>query len=161
MIELVRLIARICIRWMGTAWLMAAVCAGVHSGAQTQPAAEKPKAPAAETHITPEQAKELFRSVDELTKYASQESGLPIKHEVKRTLTSRNAVEKYLTDKFDEDEDAKRMQRGEIVLKKFGLLDRDFQLKPFMLELLKEQIAGYYDSKTKTVYLLDWIDAET
>ena len=146
---------------MGTAWLMAAVCAGVHSGAQTQPAAEKPKAPAAETHITPEQAKELFRSVDELTKYASQESGLPIKHEVKRTLTSRNAVEKYLTDKFDEDEDAKRMQRAEIVLKKFGLLDRDFQLKPFMLELLKEQIAGYYDSKTKTVYLLDWIDAET
>jgi len=30
-----------------------------------------------------------------------------------------------------------------------------------MLALLKEQIAGYYDSKTKTVYLLDWIDPET
>ena len=114
-----------------------------------------------ETHITPEQAKELFRSVDELTKFASEESGFPIRSEVKRTLTTRAAVEKYLTEKFDEDEDAKRMQRGEIVLKKFGLLDRDFNLKPFMLSLLKEQIAGYYDSKTKTVYLLDWIDPET
>jgi hypothetical protein len=130
--------------------------------------AQQPKPPASpqatsapETHITPEQAKELFRSVDELTKYASQESGLPIRHEVKRTLTTRAAVEKYLGEKFDEDEDAKRMQRGEIVLKKFGLLDRDFNLKPFMLALLKEQIAGYYDSKTKTVYLLDWIDPET
>jgi len=117
--------------------------------------------PQPETHITPEQGKELFRSVDELIKFASQETGLPVKHEVKRTLTTRAAVEKYLTDKFDEDEDAKRMQRGEIVLKKFGLLDRDFNLKPFMLALLKEQIAGYYDSKTKTVYMLDWIDPET
>jgi hypothetical protein len=131
---------------------------GDNKPAQTPPAASKPQA---ETHLTPEQAKELFRSVDELTKFASDETGLPQKHEVKRTLTTRVAVEKYLTDKFAEDEDAKRMQRGEIVLKKFGLLDRDFDLKPFMLSLLKEQIAGYYDSKTKTVYMLDWIDPET
>jgi hypothetical protein len=52
------------------------------------------------------------------------------------------------------------MQRGEIVLKKFGLLDRDFNLKPFLLALLKEQIEAYYDFKTKTVYMLDWVDIE-
>jgi hypothetical protein len=46
------------------------------------------------------------------------------------------------------------------VLKKFGLLDRDFELKPFLLALLKEQIEAYYDSKTKTVNLLDWVDPE-
>ena len=28
------------------------------------------------------------------------------------------------------------------------LLDRDFELKPFLLALLKEQIEAYYDSKT-------------
>jgi hypothetical protein len=117
--------------------------------------------PAAETHITPEQAKQLFSSVDELIKFASEDTGLPVRSEVKRTLTTRAAVEKYLIDKFNDDEDSKRMQRGEIVLKKFGLLDRDFDLKPFMLALLKEQIAGYYDSKTRTVYMLDWIDPET
>ena len=49
------------------------------------------------------------------------------------------------------------MQRSEIVLKKFGLLDRDFNLKPFLLTLLKEQIEAYYDPKTKTVNMLDWI----
>ena len=131
--------------------------------AQTPPQASKPQTdkPQAETHITPDQAKELFRSVDELLKFASDETGLPIKREVKRTLTTRAEVEKYLVEKMNDDEDAKRMQRGEIVLKKFGLLDRDFNLKPFMLALLKEQIAGYYDSKTKTVYMLDWIDPET
>ncbi len=110
--------------------------------------------------MTPEQSKELFSSVDTLLKFASEETGLPLRHEVKRTLTTRAAVEKYLVEKFNEDEDSKRMQRGEIVLKKFGMLDRDFNLKPFMLALLKEQIAGYYDSRTKTVYMLDWIDSE-
>ena len=52
------------------------------------------------------------------------------------------------------------MQRSEIVLKKFGLLDRDFDLKPFLLSLLKEQIEAYYDSKTKTVNMLDWVSVD-
>lgn len=134
--------------------------AGADSSAPQQPPSTAAKPPA-ETHITPEQAKQLFSTVDELLKFASEETGLPIRHEVKRTLTTRAEVEKYLTEKFNDDEDSKRMQRSEIVLKKFGLLDRDFDLKPFMLILLKEQIAGYYDSKTKTVYMLDWVDPET
>ena len=107
--------------------------------------------------MTKAQAKELFRSVDDILHFASDDSKLPVKHEVKRKLQTRASVEKYVIDKFNDDEDAKRMQRSEIVLKKFGLLDRDFQLKPFLISLLTEQIAGYYDSKTKTVNLLDWI----
>jgi hypothetical protein len=79
---------------------------------------------------------------------------------VKRQITTRAAVEEYLKQKFDDDQDAKRMQSNEIVLKKFGLLDRDFDLKPFLLALLKEQIEAYYDSKTKSVYLLDWVSPE-
>ena len=115
---------------------------------------------AAETHITPDEAKQLFGLVDELLKFSSQESGLPIKSDVKRQLTTRADVEQYLTERFNEDEDAKRMQRSEIVLKKFGLLDRDFNLKPFLLALLKEQIEAYYDPKTKTVNMLDWISVD-
>ena len=112
------------------------------------------------THITPDQAKQLFSLVDELIKFSSDETGLPVKDHVKRELTTRTAVENYLTEKFDEDQDAKRLQRDEIVLKKFGLLDRDFALKPFLLALLKEQIEAYYDSKTKTVNMLDWVDVD-
>jgi len=113
-----------------------------------------------DTHITPEEAKQLFSLVDELLKFSSQETGLPIKSDVKRQMTTRDEVESYLRVKYDEDEDAKRMQRSEIVLKKFGLLDRDFNLKPFLLALLKEQIAAYYDPKTKTVNLVDWLSVD-
>jgi hypothetical protein len=128
------------------------------SSAQQQAgdSAEKPEA-----RMTQQQAKELFASVDTIMQFASDDSKLVIKSRVKRRLTSRDAVEKYLVDKMKDDKDAKRLERSEIVLKKFGLLDQDFHLQPFLVSLLKEQIAGYYDSKTKTVNLLDWIEPDT
>jgi hypothetical protein len=154
-------------------WIIAAMLglATLIAGAQT-PGAPAPSAPPVKPHdsdpspkknenqITPEQAKELFALVDQLIQFSSQETGLPIKSSVKRTLTTRAAVESYLNEKFQEDEGAKKLERGEIVLKKFGLLDRDFDLKPFLLALLKEQIEAYYDSKSKTVNLLDWVSVD-
>ena len=126
-----------------------------------QQTAAGPQAPAKPpTHITPDQAKQLFALVDELIKFSSQESGLPIKSQVKRRITSRAEVEAYLKGKFEEDQGAKRMQRDEIVLKKFGLLDHDFELKPFLLALLTEQVEAYYDAKSKTVTMLDWVDVD-
>ena len=113
----------------------------------------------AETHLTSRQAKELFKAVDELLQFASHETRLPIRHTIKRRLTNRIEIEAYLRKKLENSEDAKRMEHGEIVLKKFGLLDRDFNLRPFLMALLTEQIAGYYDEKTGTVNLLDWLDA--
>lgn len=98
--------------------------------------------------------------MDDILAFASKDTDLPIEHKVKRKLITREQVNKYLRAKFDEDAGAKRLQRSEIVLKKFGLLDRDFQLRPFMISLLTEQVAGFYDSKTKTVNLLDWIEPE-
>ncbi|MGA7380800.1 MAG: hypothetical protein WBX03_08100 [Terriglobales bacterium] len=113
-----------------------------------------------EKKISPKEAEELFHDVDRILGFASKDSGLPIKHEVKRQLVSRDQVVAYLEKSMAEDKDAKRLRRSELVLKKFGLLPRDFDLQTFLLALLREQVAGYYDSKTKTVNLLDWLDAE-
>src|SRR2546422_8668071 len=109
-----------------------------------------------EQKISPEEAGELFRSVDEILQFASKNTALPIKHEVKRKLVSRDEVVAYVEKHMSEDEDARRLRRSELVLKKFGLLPRDFDLGKFLVALLKEQVAGYYDPKTKTVNLLDW-----
>lgn len=115
-----------------------------------------------DTHppLTKDQAKELFKSVDEILQFASTDTKLPIQHTVKRKLITRDEVNKYLREKFDEDEGAKRLERSAVVLKKFGLIDRDFDLRPFLISLLTEQVAGFYDNKTKTVNLLDWIDVD-
>jgi hypothetical protein len=140
---------------------------GISSAAQTAPSQTAPPPPSqtaspstAEHKISPEQAAELFRSVDEILKFASTETALPEREEVKRKLVSRDEVVAYLQKHMDEDEDSQRFRRSEAVLKKFGLIPRDFDLRPFLIGLLREQIAGYYDPSTKTVNLLDWLDAE-
>jgi hypothetical protein len=120
----------------------------------------RPTQEAQEQKISPQEAERLFRSVDEILGFASKDTLFPIKHEVKRQLVSRDEVANYVTRHNSEDEDSKRLRRAELVLKKFGLLPRDFDLGKFLVVLLKEQVAGYYDPKTKTVNLLDWLGVE-
>src|SRR5229473_3866651 len=124
---------------------------------QEEPQPPQPKKE--EVKITPREAEELFHSVVEILAFDSKHTGLPIKKQVKRRLTSRDEVVGYLT-KHMKDEDVKRLQRSELVLKKFGLLPRDFDLEKLLVSLLREQVAGYYDPKTKTVNLLDWVPME-
>jgi len=124
---------------------------------QTKPAPPPQQSPdEGEVKITPRQAEELFHSVDEILEFDSKQTGLPIRREVKRKLTSRDEVVSYLT-KHLNDEDTQRLRRSELVLKKFGLLPRDFDLQTFLVALLREEVAGYYDPKTRTVNLLDWV----
>ena len=120
---------------------------------QTTPATQ-------ETTISSKEAKELFRSVDEILQFASQDTGLPIEHKVKRRLTKRDEVQSYIEKNMKEDKDAKRLERSSAVLKKFGLIPRNFDLSTFLVAMLREQVAGYYDVKTKTVNLLNWVDVE-
>jgi hypothetical protein len=135
------------------AWAQTAADGGAR-GSQDSVTQEK------EQKISPQEAEKLFRSVDEILRFASKDTSFPIKREVKRQLVNRDEVAKYVTKHNSEDEDAKRLRRAELVLKKFGLLPRDFDLGTFLVVLLKEQVAGYYDPKTKTVNLLDWLGLE-
>ena len=130
---------------------------------QSQSSAQKPQAsPAEESEkkITPQEAEELFRSVDDILKFVSKDTALPIREEIKRRLVNRDEVVAFIRKHMDEDEDSQRLRRSELVLKKFGLLPRSFDLQPFLIALLREQVAGYYDPKTKSVNLLDWIEPE-
>jgi len=146
-------------------WAAALLTGAALSQTATTPAASPSQSqtapsPQPETHITQQQADELFRSVDQILAFASRDSGLPIRHPVKRALVSREQAMKYIEGRMGNDQDAQRLQRSALVLKKLGLLPRDFDLQTFLLALLREQVAGYYDPKAKTVNLLDWVDAD-
>ena len=110
--------------------------------------------------LTKAQEDELLASSESIFAFVSKDTGLPIQHPIKKVFISRDQVTKELRKRFDEDKGNKKMEQSELVLKKFGLLDRDFQLRPFLLSLLTEQIAGFYDNKTKTMNLLDWVPVD-
>jgi hypothetical protein len=146
--------------------LLLVLCSLTFASAQEtapRPGVERPGGPQApakkpEGKITAAEAKLLFAQVDEILQFVSKDTGLPIKRPVKRELTSREKLRKYILDRARDDEDTKRLQRASLVLKKLGLLPRAFDLDTFLRDMLEEQVAGYYDPKKKTVYLLDWIE---
>jgi hypothetical protein len=127
----------------------------------TAPAAPQAAPATLQPRISAAQAQKLFQSVDTILHFDSSDTGLPIHNDVKRKLITRAQVIAFLTQQMDEDKDTARIERSAIVLEKFGLLPAHFALRDFLLKLLGEQVAGFYDSKTKTVNLLDWIDADT
>jgi hypothetical protein len=121
---------------------------------------QAPEQPEPETRITKDQAKELFRSVDEILDFVSHDTGLPIEHKVKRNLITRESVEKYVNKRMKEDKDEKRLEQSRLVLQKFGLLPPGYDLHAEFLRLMAEQVAAYYDPKTKSVNLLDWVQLD-
>ena len=138
---------------------------GAGATVQDQPAnqpghAQNQDQPEPETRITKEQAKELFRSVDEILSFVSQDTGLPVDSKVKRNLITRQEVEKYVDKRMKEDKDQKRVEQSRLVLQKFGLLPPNYDLHTEFLRLMGEQVAAYYDPKTKSVNLLDWVQPD-
>lgn len=154
------------------------LCLLPFAAAQTQPPSPTPTPPAAaqqqspgkepaaseksaEQHkITAEEAQQLFKSADQILQFASRDTLLPVKHPVTKAMRTREQVEQYIGDKFKDDADRIRFERSELVLKKFGLLPRQFNLHDFLIKLLGEQVAGFYDEKKKTMNLLDWVSLD-
>jgi len=149
--------------WMLAVLVLALVFASpltAQTASQSAPAQKPETLQEPQTRLTPEEAQELFRSVDEILNFVSKDTKLPIKNPVKRELAGREQVRRFVLTHMQEDKDAQRLQRSEASMKKFGLLPQEFDLRKFLVDLLEDQVAGYYDPKSKTVYLLDWVTPE-
>ncbi|HEY0005924.1 MAG TPA: hypothetical protein VGB17_14175 [Pyrinomonadaceae bacterium] len=93
-------------------------------------------------------------------KETSEIRQLAILRPVKSGAQSRAEIERMIMKNMDEDETPEEMRASELALKKLGLVPKDFQFRPFIINLLTEQVAGYYDPKTQEFYLADWIDLD-
>src|SRR5437764_15474508 len=115
-------------------WLVVLLFA-VNAEAQviSKSASEAPPNRSEKPKISAQRAEELFQSVEEILKFVSEDSKLPIQHKVKRKLVNRDTVEKDLTERLRNDEDSQRMEHEDLVLKKFGFLQRGFDLRQFFI----------------------------
>jgi hypothetical protein len=85
---------------------------------------------------------------------------LPILRPVKSGAQSRAEIEHMIIKNQRENTTAAEMHATELVLKKLGLVPADFQYAPFIVKLLTEQVAGYYDPRMQRFFVADWIDLE-
>jgi hypothetical protein len=134
------------------AFLSACVCAlAVGAGAAGQKA--KPAAVNPKTAAVREATAEVLRETSELRK-------LPVLRQVRSGAQSRAEIEQMLIRNLNESATPEETAATDAMMKKFGLAPADFQLRPFLIKLLAEQVAGYYDPKTQEFYLADWIELE-
>jgi hypothetical protein len=102
----------------------------------------------------------LVAATQEVLKETSEVRQLAIVRPVQSSTQSRAEIERAIMKNLDEDVSPADMHAGEVVLKKLGLAPHDFQYRQLMIRLLTEQVAGYYEPKTRQFYLADWIDID-
>jgi hypothetical protein len=96
----------------------------------------------------------------EVLKETGEIRQLEVLRAVKSGAQSRAEIERMLVRNLDRQTTPAELRAGEIALKKLGLVPANFAMRSFLIELLTEQVAGYYDPKTQEFYLADWIDLD-
>jgi hypothetical protein len=85
-------------------------------------------------------------------------TGLKFKTPPRVESKPRDSVRVFLERKFNDDLPASELSGMERSYKAFGLIPASMDLRGFMLDLLTEQVAGYYDPKAKTLYVVEGDD---
>jgi hypothetical protein len=99
----------------------------------------------------------LLAKTDEIAATVIKMRGLPLKKPLARGLMSRDEILKRVTLLMDQEYAPGELVAEERTLKRLGLVPKDADLRKMFLELLVEQIAGFYDPGAKQLYLADWI----
>jgi hypothetical protein len=102
----------------------------------------------------------IISTTDAVLKETSELRELSILRAVKSGAQSRSEIERMIVKNLDSDTTPAEMHATEALLRVFGLAPKDFAYRPFLIKLLTEQVAGYYDPKVQQFYLADWIELE-
>lgn len=80
--------------------------------------------------------------------------GLDLLTGLQRDMMSEEELKDVVVNEFFADYTPEDAVKDTLELSVFGLLEPDFDLLQFYLDLYSEQIAGYYDSETKEMYVV-------
>ena len=105
------------------------------------------------------QGVEIGRLVDSLRPAVARAAGLPFKGPTKSAMKSRDAVRRYLVEKLNHEYPKEREEGVQAVYRLLGLIPDTLDLKALLLELLSEQVAGFYDPETRTFYGVEGVEA--
>ena len=111
--------------------------------------------------VPPGQAQEpaLSRLVDSLRPAVERAVGLRFKGPTRSALKTRDEVRTYLMDRVGEEYPPARQEGIEGVYRLLGMIPDTLDLRAFLVEFLTEQVAGFYDPESRTLYGVQGADA--
>ena len=132
---------------MTRGWLAAAVVlGGVGSGACEQRAREV------------QSEADLKQAVQQMMPAVERATGLKFKQHPVVLRRSRTQVRDYVIHKFDDDLPPPELAGAQTAYRLFGLIPDTLDLRRSMIDLLTEQVAGYFDPDSNALYVPSDID---
>jgi hypothetical protein len=98
--------------------------------------------------------------VGEAVPKIEQAVGLKFKTPPKVETRTKEQVRAFLLKEFADTAQMRELAGEELAYKRFGLLPDTLQLQKLLVNLLEEQIVGFYDPKTKVLYIVNGSPAE-
>lgn len=110
---------------------------------------------AQDSKLTQPQEKEVLAKTDAVLEELRTMRGLPPPKPIHKEFRSRDQLREMLARYSREEKNQLTLEAERKTLLKFGLIPKDFPYVKFILDLLTEQIAGFYDFRTHELNLLD------
>jgi hypothetical protein len=85
---------------------------------------------------------------------------LKFKYEVKRDVTNREDLKAFLLKEIDDEITPQEFKTNELGMKVLGFIPRDMNWKEVMVRVYSEEIAAFYDPRTKTMHLIKELPVE-
>jgi hypothetical protein len=100
---------------------------------------------------------DVLGTTQEVLKKVSQLRELEPKGPVKSGLKTKDEIEQAVIKDLDESTTPAEFEGTQKTMVRFGLIPRDFLLREYIVRLLREQVAGFYEPKTREFYLAAWV----
>lgn len=115
--------------------------------------AQESKDPAA---LPPDKApiSDLLAQADAISEKVAQIRGLKLKSPLNKGVRNRQELRETLLARVGEEYSDQDIAHEAMVLKQLHLLPQSLDYKQTMIDLLTEQIAGFYDQKSKELYIM-------
>lgn len=100
----------------------------------------------------------VLKTTNEVLKKVSNLRKLEIKQPVKSGLKTKEEIGKHVLRDINESNTPEEFEASRKLLLKLGLIQKDFNLRDYLVKLLMEQVAGFYDPKTEEFFLAAWLE---
>ncbi len=104
-----------------------------------------------------ESERTLLETADAIAEQVANIRGLPLTQPIKKGIKRREELRAVLVTKLAEEVSDSQIEAEGKVYKRLGLIPQDMNYKKVLLDVLTEQIAGFYDQKTKELYVMQGI----
>ena len=99
-------------------------------------------------------ASKLLEEAGEIAERVARIRGLATRHPIEKGVKTREELRKILIEKLAEEQSKRQMSQEASVFQRLGLLPLDFDYRQVILDVLTEQIAGFYDQKSGSLNIM-------